>query len=76
MSPGSGAGPCGVAAPGAGTLRPGGLGWTKPAGVLALPASPWDNVGNYRPVRLTSVLLNIMEELIQDLINKKLEEVI
>lgn len=54
----------------------GGCGWAKPGGVPALPASPRDNVGNYRPVRLTSALGNIMEELIQDLINKKLKEVI
>lgn len=42
----------------------------------AFPTRQWDNVGNYGPVRLTSILDSIMEELIWDLINKKLKEVI
>lgn len=47
----------------------------KPRGVPAF-LSRGDNVGNYGLVRLTSVLDRIMEELIRDLINKKLKEVI
>lgn len=45
----------------------------KPSGV---PTSQWDNVGNYGSVSLRSGLDSIMEELIQDLIKKKLKEVI
>lgn len=48
----------------------------KPRALQLFQRHKWDDVGNYRPVRLTSIPDNIMGELIQDLINKKLKEVI
>lgn len=51
-------------------------GCANPSAMPALPTRQWDSVGNYRPVGLTSVLDDIMEELRRDLVNKKLKEVI
>jgi len=56
--------------------RGGSGGCTQPRAVPAFPARRRDDAGNHSPVRLVSILDNVMEEPIRGLINKKLEEVI
>lgn len=49
-------------------------GWEKANVVLVFPKGNQDDPGNYRAVSLTSIPGEIMERLIQDSINRELEE--